>query len=73
MLGINWKEKTLMHYENTTFAYSNEFNDYMKVNGAESEDIFNYLFDIEVGKFLSDEGKKYLIELFEEYDPEHLI
>jgi len=66
------KGKTLMHCGNTIFAYSNEFNDYMKVDGAESEDIFDYLFDIGAGKFLSEEGNKYLIELFEEYDPEHL-
>jgi len=46
-----------MHCENTTFAYSNEFNDYIKVDGAESEDIFDYLFDIETEKFLSEEGK----------------
>ena len=73
------KEKTLIHCENTTFAYSNEFNDYMKMDGAESEDIFDYLlilelknsFDIGAEKFLSEEGKKYLLELFEEYDPEH--
>ena len=61
-----------MHCGNTTFAYSDEFNDYMKVDGAESEDIFDYLFDIGAGKFLSEEGKKYLLGLFEEYDPEHL-
>jgi len=61
-----------MHCENTTFASSNEFKDYMKVDGAESEGIFDYLFDIGAGKFLSEEGKKYLLELFEEYDPEHL-
>jgi len=35
--------KALMHCENTTFAYSNEFEDYMKVDGAKSEDIFDYL------------------------------
>jgi len=34
------KEKTLMHCENTTFTYSNEFNDYMKVDGAELEDFW---------------------------------
>jgi len=44
----------------------------MKVDGAELEDIFDYLFDIGAEKFLSEEGKKYLFELFEEYDPEHL-
>jgi len=66
------KGKTLMHGGNTTFTYSNEFNDYMKVDSAESEDIFDYLFDIGAGKFLSEEGKKYLFELFKEYDLEHL-
>ena len=25
-----------------------------------------------MGKFLSEKGKKYLLELFEEWDPEHL-
>jgi len=44
----------------------------MKVDGAESEDIFDYLFDVGARKFLSEEEKKYLIELFEEYNPEHL-
>jgi len=61
-----------MHCGNTTFAYSNEFKDYMKMDGAESEDIFDYLFDVEAEKFLSENGKKYFLELFEEYDPEHL-
>jgi len=72
MLGLNWKTKILMHCGNTTFAYSNEFNNYMKVDVAESEDIFDYLFDIGAGKFLSEEWKKYLLDLFEKYDPEHL-
>ena len=61
-----------MHCGNTSFAYSKEFNDYMKVDDAESEDIFDYLFDIGVRQFLSEEEKNYLLELFEEYDPEHL-
>ena len=61
-----------MHCENTTFAYSNGFKDYMKVDGAESKDIFNYLLDVGAEKILSENGKKYLLELFEEYDPEHL-
>ena len=61
-----------MHCGNTTFAYSNEFKYYMTVDGAESEDIFYYLFDVGTEKFLSEEGNKYLLELFEEYDPEHL-
>ena len=38
--------KILMHCRNTTFAYDNEFKDYMKVEGAVSEDIFDYLFDV---------------------------
>ena len=44
----------------------------MKVDGAESKDIFDYLFDGGAEKFFSEEGKKYLLELFEEYDREHL-
>ena len=54
-----------MHCGNTTFAYSNEFNDYIKVDGAKSEDIFDDFFDVGAGKFLSEKGKKYLLELFE--------
>ena len=60
-----------MHCENTTFAYNNDFNDYMKVDGVELEDIFDYLFDVGAGKFLSEEGQKYLLELLEEYDLEY--
>jgi len=44
----------------------------MKVEGAVSEDIFDYFFDMRAGKFLSDKEKKYLLELFEKWDPEHL-
>ena len=65
------KGKTLLHCENTTFVYSNEFNDYTKVDGAESEDIFDYLFDIGVEKFSLEKEKKYLLKLFEKWDPEH--
>jgi len=61
-----------MHYENTTFTYDSEFKDYMKVDRVESRDIFNYLFDVGAEKFLSEKGKKYLLEIFEEWDPEHL-
>jgi len=46
-----------MHYGDTAFIYHEEFSKYMKVDGATSEDIFNYLFDIEVGKFLSEKGR----------------
>ena len=32
----------------------------MKVEGATSEDIFDYFFDVGAGKFLSEQGKKFL-------------
>jgi len=64
--------KTLMHCGNTTFSYDNEFNDYMRVEGVVPENIFDYLFDVGSEKFLSEQGKKYLLELFEEWAPEHL-
>ena len=54
-----------MHCENTTFSYNNEFKGYMKVYGAVSENIFDYLFDVGVGKFLLEKGKNYLSKLFE--------
>jgi len=44
----------------------------MKVDGATSEDVFDYLFDLGAEKFLSEKGKKYLHELFKKWDPEHL-
>ena len=43
-----------------------------KVEGAVSEDIFDYLFDVRAEIFLSAKGKKYLLELFEKWDPEHI-
>jgi len=46
-----------MHCENTTFAYHNEFSEYMKIEGATSEDAFDYLFDVGARKFLSKKGK----------------
>jgi len=46
------QEKKLMHCRNTTFVYDNEFKKYMKMVGAVSEDIFDYLFDVGAGKFL---------------------
>jgi len=42
-----------MHCENTTFAYHNEFNDYIKVDGVTLEDVLDYLFDVGTGRFLS--------------------
>ena len=59
-----------MHCENTTFAYDNEFNKYMKAEGAVSKDLFDYLFDVGAEKFLSENGKKYLLNLFEKWDLE---
>ena len=47
-----------MHYENTTFAYDNEFKEYMKMEGAVLEDIFDYLFDVGAEKFFLEKGKK---------------
>jgi len=44
----------------------------MKVEGAMSEDILDYLFDIGAKKILSENEKKYLHELFEKWDLEHL-
>ena len=61
-----------MHCRNTIFTYHNEFSEHIKVEGATSEDVFYYLFDVGMEKFLSEKGKKYLLELFEKQDPEHL-
>ena len=61
-----------MHCGNPIFAYDNEFKEYMKVEEAVSEDIFDYLFDMGAKKFLSEKGKKYLMELFEKWDPKNL-
>jgi len=72
---VMWKSiergKILMHCGNTTFIYHNDFSKYMKVNGAMSEDAFDYLFDLGAEKFLSEKGKKYLHELFDKWDPEY--
>jgi len=64
--------KILMHYGNTTFIYHDDFSKYMKVDGATSEDVFDYLFHLGAEKFLSEKGKKYLHELFEKWDLENL-
>ena len=55
-----------------TFAYDNEFKEYMEVEGVVLEDIFDYVFDVGAKKFLLEKGKKYLLELFEKWDPKHL-
>ena len=62
----------IMHCGNTTSAYDNEFKEHMKVEEAVLEDILDYLFDVGVGKFLSETEKKYLLELFEKWDLEYL-
>jgi len=49
MIGLG---KILMHCGSTTIIHCSDFSKYMKVKGAISEDIFNYLFDDGVGKFL---------------------
>ena len=64
--------KILMHCGNTTSIYHDDFSKYMKVDGVTSEDVFDYLFDLGAKKFLSEKWKKYLHELFEKCDPEHL-
>ena len=62
-----------MHCGKTTFAYNNGFKEYMRVEGAVSEDIFDYLFDVWSEKFLSQKETNYLLELFEKWDPENLL
>ena len=70
--ALTEQEKASIHCRNTTFVYDNEFKEYMKVEWAVSEDIFDYLFHVRSRKFLSTKGKKYLLELFEKWDPEYL-
>ena len=52
--------KPLIHCGNTAFIYRDDLSKYIKVEGATLEDVFDYLFDIGVGKFLLEKGKKYL-------------
>jgi len=42
--------KIPMHCKKTTFLYHEKFSTYMKVDGATSEDIFDYLFEMGVKK-----------------------
>ena len=44
----------------------------MKVDKTTLEDIFDYLFYIRARKFLSKKKKRYVHNLFEKWDPEHL-
>ena len=64
--------RPLIRHGNATFIYHDDLSKWMKVEGAFSEDIFDYLFDIRVRKLLSEKGKKYLHELFKKWDAEHL-
>ena len=64
--------RPLIHYWNTTFVYHDDVSKYTKVEGATSKDIFDYLFDVRDGKLSSEKEKKYLHELFEKWDLEHL-
>ena len=72
MWELTEQGKILRHCANTTFIYHDDFSKYMKIDGATSEDVFDYLFDLEAEKFVSEKGKKYLHELFEKWDLEHL-
>ena len=56
-------ERPLMHCTNIAFVCHDDLSKYMKVEGGTSEGVFDYLFDIRVGKFLSEKEKKYLHEL----------
>ena len=47
------QEKNTNALWNHIFIYHSDFNKYIKVEGANLENIFNYLFDIGVKKFLS--------------------
>jgi len=47
-----------MHCENTTFADHNKFKEYMKVEEAISEGIFDYFFDVRADKFLFKKRKE---------------
>ena len=61
-----------MHCEYTAFTYHNKFSKYKKIEGATPEDVLDYLFEVGAAKFFSKKGRKYLHELFEKWDPEHL-
>jgi len=54
-----------MHCGNITFVYHNDLSKYVKVEGAISKNVFDYLLDGGGGKFLLEKGNKYLHKLFE--------
>jgi len=64
--------RPLTHCKNTTFIYHDDLSKYMNVEGAPLEDAFDYFFDVGTEKFILEKGKKYLHELLERWDPEHL-
>ena len=61
-----------MHCMNTTFIYHDDVSKYRKKKRATYENVFDFLFDIGAWKFLSEKEKRYLHELFERWDQEHL-
>jgi len=61
--------RTLMHCRYTTFIYHNDSSKHINVEQVTSEDAFDYLFDLGVGKLLLEKEKKYLHDLFEKWDP----
>ena len=58
MLGIDRKKKNVNALWKHHFYLQYEFKDYIKVDDAESEDIFDYLFDVGAEKFFLEKGKK---------------
>jgi len=57
-VGINQIRKNINVLWEYYFHLHEEFSKYIKVEGATSEDVFDYLFDLGVGKFLSEKEKK---------------
>jgi len=49
--------RPVIHCENTIFIYYDDLSKYMKVEGATSNDVFDYLFDVGVEKFISKKGR----------------
>ena len=45
-MGIIEQGNILLHCGNTTFVYHNDLGKYMNIEGATSEDVFDYLFDV---------------------------
>ena len=66
-----WKNTNALrkHY---LFFNLNGLSKYIKVEGATLEDVFDYLFDVGAEKFLWKKWNKYLHEIFEKWDSDHL-